>query len=229
MAIGSWLVLLGAALVAAPQSRAASLAVYSFESGTNTADSVAAHLTANPVTAWNTQPHPDAAWPISYGGGSLTAYHAPEALFLDFRLELTADPGYTFQVTDTLISLYQVNYAGGGRSVVVSANGEPGVALYAVTGADGGATVDPDVPIFGFYQPAWDALTARTDLTSLAVTVSSGINGGSGTYLQLGHAAFDGNVFAVPEPSTAWLVAAGCLMLGGRRARSRAREGRSLR
>jgi hypothetical protein len=221
-AIGSWWVLLaaivGLALWAAPQSRAESLAVYSFQTSTNTADSAATHLTAHPVTGWNLTPNPDTPWPITYPSppGYLELNHNQDAQ-VGFLIEITANPGYTFQITDMRIDFYQYNYAGGIRSVFVSANNEADALLYNTSGGSIYVTIDPPA---GVYSTAWNPLTARTDLTSLRFMIESYASIGQNQNLKLFHAEFDGNVFAVPEPSTALLVAAG-LVLVCRRARVR--------
>ena len=76
---------------------------------------------------------------------------------------LTADPGYTFQISDAHFALRTRNTAGVYRTIRVWPNQEPSVVWY---NAYGGDTVFNDMGPggFGWKTGAWNAFITRQDL-----------------------------------------------------------------
>lgn len=206
--------LLALALIAAhPLAGAVDLVEFTFGNGAGTADaqSVAGHLAATPVvgrkSGGSVAPHTF----IDLGGGNMAMQLRKSEGGYWFDFTLSADPGYTFQVTGAHFAFSARNTAGSNRHIGVTPNADPGVTWYDTAGGDITVT-DLGPGDFGWKTAYWDAFVLRDDLQTLRVMLSlGGISGGSLAIFD--GVRLEGNVVAVPEPASALLFASGALGL----------------
>lgn len=202
-----------ALLAMAPQAQALDLVEFTFGSGvgTDTAQHVAAHLTVSPVVGHKrggaVAPHTF----IDLGDGNMAMQlaMADGGYWWDFTL--TADPGYTFQISDAHFAFRTRNTAGVGRTIRVWPNQDPSVLWYNAAGGD---TVFNDMGPggFGWKTDNWNAFITRQDLQTLRVQLVLGGNSG-GSLAIFDRVMLEGEVLAVPEPGSALLLGGGLLGL----------------
>lgn len=205
-----------------PLARAVDLVEFTFGHGvgTATAQSVATHLAATPVVGRKSDgsvaPHSF----IDLGGGNMAMQLLKSEGGYKFDFTLTADPGYTFQVTDAHFAFKARNTAGSNRNITAVPNAGPGVTWFDSAGGDISVT-DLGPGDFGWKTANWDSFVTRDDLQKLRVQLS--LKGNSlGSLAIFDGVRLEGNVLTVPEPATALLFTAGALGLWGARRRSAA-------
>jgi len=165
------------------QSRATVLVEYTFgdsvATATNLPQSVAANLSATPMIGKHDTgqvvPHSFIEWSPGNMAMRLTSSDGP-AGGRKFQFTLEADPGFTFQVNDFVVTFRAVNTYGNNRSIAVRPNLDPGVSFVDVSGGDFMATFGPAYPFWNMAN--WNAFVLRTDLTSLVVEVAVMASGG---------------------------------------------------
>jgi len=192
-------------------SRAVDLVEFTFGNGVGTteAQAVAAHLAATPVTGHkrdgSVAPHSF----VDLGGGNMGMQLRKSDGGYWFDFTLSANPGYTFQVTNAHFAFKLQNSAGSSRHIGVIPNGEPTVNWYDTAGGDITVT-DLGPGDFGWKTANWNAFATRGDLQTLRVWLSLGGNSVS-SLATFDRVMLEGNVIAVPEPATALLFACGVL------------------
>lgn len=199
---------------------AAVLVEYTFgdsvATATNLPLSVAPNLWAAPVigkqgSTGQIVPQSFIQWSPGNMGMRLSSLDGPSTGGRRFEFALQADPGFTFQLTDFVLTWRASNTYGCAHDVVLGPNLDPGVNVHNGSGGDFMATLGPAYP---YWQMApWNLLSQRTDLTSLVAYVSLVTSGGPYT-TDLEGVRISGNVLPVPEPATlgllppcAWLLA----------------------
>ena len=206
--------LLGLVLAAAHlPAQAIELIEFTFGNGvgTTTAQAVAAHLAATPVTGRKSDGSAAPHTFVDLGSGNMAMQLLKSEGGYWFDFTLTADPGYTFQVADAHFAFIARNPAGSNRNITMSLNGHPGVAIYDTAGGDITVT-DLGPGDFGWKMANWNGLVSRDDAQTLRVMLS--LKGNSSASLAIfDRVLLEGNVIAVPEPASALLFTAGALGL----------------
>lgn len=196
-----------------PQAQAIDLVEFTFGSGvgTTTAQTVATHLAATPVAGRKTDgsvaPHSF----VDLGGGNMAMRLLRSEGGYKFDFTLSADPGYTFQITDAHFAFRTQDTAGVNRTISVWPNGASQVVWYDVAGGDAVFT-DLGPGDFGWKSANWSAFVARDDLQTLRLQLL--LSGNSPNSVAIfDRVLLEGNVLAVPEPASALLFATGALGL----------------
>lgn len=207
------------------QSRAEILVEYTFGdsvgNATNLPESVAGHLSATPVIGLLAEtnevvPHSFTEWSPGDMAMRLSSLDGPPNGGRRFEFTLQADPGYTFQLTDFVLTWRANNTYGCARDIVVKPNLDPVVGLYNASGGDFSATFSPAYP--GWQMGPWNLLSQRTDLTSLVVDASLATSGGPYT-TDLEGVLISGNVLPVPEPASLAALGLGLAAIATRKRR----------
>lgn len=201
------------ALVHGPAS-ATDLVEFTFGSGTGTnlAQSVAGHLQVTPVTGRDLYGNPALHSFVDLGGGNMAMQLLKSDGGYKFDFAITADPGYTFQITDAHFAFRTGDTAGVSRDISVWPNADAKVTWYNATGGD---TIFGDMGPggFGWKTANWNAFASRTDLGTLRLQLS--LNGNSlNSKAIFDRVLLEGNVLAVPEPSTCLMLLSGLGLLG---------------
>ncbi|MEJ6003504.1 PEP-CTERM sorting domain-containing protein [Paucibacter soli] len=198
-------------------AQAINLVEFTFGSGvgTTTAQTVATHLAATPVAGrkadGSVAPHSF----VDLGGGNMAMQLLKSEGGYMFDFTLSADPGFTFQVTDAHFGFIARNTAGSNRNIAVWPNADAGVNWFDSAGGDITVT-DLGPGGFGWKEANWSAFVTRDDLQTLRVQLS--LKGNSPASLAIfDRVLLEGNVVAVPEPASALLFAAGALWVLRRR------------
>lgn len=197
------------------QARADVLVEYTFGNSPNTAtempQSVSANLLSTPMIGRQGQslivvPHYFTEWSPGNMAMTMTNAQGPPIWGRLFEFTLQAEPGFTFQLTDASLTWGAWNTYGVSTDVSVWPNQESMVGLASWSGGDFSTTLDPGSPLWRITE--WNALAARTDLTSLMMRVFLITSGGPYT-TSLDHLRISGNVYPVPSPATLGLLAFG--------------------
>lgn len=195
------------------QAQALNLVEFTFGSGvgTTTAQTVAAHLAATPVSGRRSDgsvaPHSF----VDLGGGNMAMLLLRSEGGYKFDFTLSADPGYTFQITNAHFAFRTKDTAGVNRNISVWPNADAPVVWYDAAGGD---TVFTDMGPggFGWKSADWSAFVTRDDLETLRVQLLLSGNSPSSKAI-FDRVLLEGNVIAVPEPASALLFATGALGL----------------
>lgn len=189
------------------------LVEFTFGTGTGTdqAQSVAEHLQVTPVVGRGVT---TAALPHSFvdlGSGNMAMLLLKSDGGYRFDFTLSADPGYTFQVTGAHFAFKTQDTAGVGRDISVWPNADAKVTWYNAAGGDATFTnLGPGG--YGWKTTNWNAFVTRTDLQTLTVQLI--LNGNSPNSKAIfDNVLLEGNVLAVPEPSMALLMGPGVLVV----------------
>ncbi|MCC6424801.1 MAG: PEP-CTERM sorting domain-containing protein [Phycisphaerales bacterium] len=203
------------ALLITSQAHASVLVEYTFGvdagTATNSPDTVATNLSSTPMVGKQGStlaivPHYFSTWAPGDMAMSMTNADGPANGGRLFEFTLQADPGFTFQVNDIVFSWGAWQTYGSSRYVSVWPNLDPGVGLHNSSGGDFQMTLGPAYS--GWQMGNWNALAARTDLTSLMMRASLGTSGGP--YItSMGYLRISGDVLPVPEPATLGLMLCG--------------------
>ena len=207
--------LLGLALALGSGPAAAlDLVEFTFGSGTgtDTAQSVAAHLHVTPVVGRNSAGNPAPHSFVDLGGGNMAMQLLKSQGGYWFDFTLTADPGWTFQVTNAHFTFKTQDTAGENRDITVRPNADPKVVWYDVSGSSTSFT-DLGPGDYGWQTADWNAFVLRSDLQSLRVVLSLKGNSVNSRAI-FDRVLLEGNVLAVPEPGTWALLLAGLGLLG---------------
>lgn len=188
---------------------AAELVEFTFGTGvaTDTAQFVAAHLHATPVVGRKSDgsvaPHSF----VDLGGGNMAMRLLRSEGGYKFDFTLSADPGYTFQITDAHFAFRTQDTAGVNRNISVWPNSDPKVTWYDAAGGD---TIFNDLGPggFGWKTANWNAFVTRTDLGTLEVQLLLSGNSPNSKAI-FDRVLLEGNVIAVPEPSSVVLMMLG--------------------
>lgn len=224
---GAATMLVGLALLPCGPSHATTLAEFGFgvgTPGTNVADAVAAHVNVSPMIVRDAQSHAVLAHDfveVVAGSGNM-AIHRQHGDYggLQFLFDITVDPGYTFQITDITVSWAHGTYSGGARSLELTPNAEAPATLFSMAGP---AWSDISHPASTYWNDGnWNALSARTDLTSLAFAMGFGSNARGTDYAYLSHVRLSGTLLPVPEPAALWMMSSGLMLVLSYRSRRRA-------
>lgn len=210
-------------LLFAGQTRASILVEYTFgysaAGATNLPESVAANLSASPVIGLQAStrqvvPHSFTEWSPGNMAMRLSSLDGPPTGGRTFEFTLLADPGFTFQLTDFVLTWRASNTYGCAHDIVAWPNQDPGVGLHNGSGGDFSATFGP---AYGSWQMTdWNLLAQRTDLTSLVVDVSLVASGGP-YVTDLEGVSIAGNVLPVPEPMSFVAIGFGLAAFTARR------------
>lgn len=193
---------------------AVGLVEFTFGTGTGTdqAQVVAEHLQVTPVVGRGATA---AAAPHSFvdlGGGNMAMQLLKSDGGYRFDFTITADAGYTFQVTDAHFAFRTQDTAGVNRNISVWPNADTNkVTWYDAAGGDTTFTnLGPGN--FGWKTSNWNAFVTRTDLQTLKIQLS--LNGNSSNSKAIfDRVLLEGNVLAVPEPTAALLMTPGALLV----------------
>ncbi|MCB2020325.1 MAG: PEP-CTERM sorting domain-containing protein [Burkholderiaceae bacterium] len=195
------------------QAQAIDLVEFTFGTGvgTTTAQTVAAHLAATPVSGrkvdGSVAPHSF----VDLGAGNMAMRLLRSEGGYKFDFTLSADPGYTFQITDAHFAFRTQDTAGVNRNISVWPNADTQVVWYDAAGGD---TIFNDMGPggFGWKTANWTAFVTRDDLETLRVQLL--LSGNSPNSVAIfDRVLLEGNVLAVPEPASALLFATGALGL----------------
>ncbi|MCC7125229.1 MAG: hypothetical protein IT178_10305 [Acidobacteria bacterium] len=195
-----------------PVDAATLLASWSFGSSlgdqTNLPDVVAAHLQASPVdgiVASTGAIVPHSYVSVAPGNMAMRLRRGDDGGNA-FRFTLSADPGYTFQITDASFVVKLSDSAGANRNVSVWPNADPKVTLLDSAGGDLATTFKPGS--FGWKTSNWNAFVLREDLQTLTLRVL--LSGNSlNTKADIDHITLAGNVLPTPLPASGLLALAG--------------------
>ncbi len=196
---------------------AANLVDFTFGTGvgTNAAQSVAEHLHVTAAVGRDRFGNPAPYYFSDLLGGNMGLVMNKSGGGYLVNFTLTADPGYTFQVTDALFDFGAAGTAGAYYHVGAWANdalSPPEESMWF--GVSGGDLSFHAAPGGSFWQTStWNSFSSRTDLYSLMVQVYVG--GNTSNYISVfDRMRLDGNVLAVPEPSVYLMLLAGLGLLG---------------
>ena len=128
-----------------------------------------------------------------------------------FDFTLSADPGYTFQLTDAHFAFKTQDTAGVNRTISVWPNADSQVVWYDAAGGDTTFT-DLGPGDFGWKAANWSAFATRNDLETLRVQLLLSGNSPSSVAI-FDRVLLEGTVLAVPEPASALSFAVGALGL----------------
>lgn len=195
---------------------AADLVDFTFGSGTgtNVAQSVAGHLHVTPAVGLDRFGNPAPYGFSDLGGGNMALVMNRSGGGYLVNFTLTADPGYTFQVTGAFFDFGASGTAGANYHVGAWPNDAPLSAESVWFDVSTGDASFHAASGGSFWQTGtWSSFASRTDLQSLKVQVF--VSGNSGNYTTV----FDrmwlgGNVLAVPEPSVYLMLFAGLGLIG---------------